>query len=410
MPSENENGPKPCLLVVDDSRLMRVAARKILKSDFDILEAADGEAAWEQLQKNTDIALVMSDLSMPNLDGLGLLKKIREADDETLRRLPVIIVTGAEDDDGSKQSALSAGASDFITKPFDSVQLLARTKAQARQRHTDQALRETEQAKQQLEEHVSIDPLTGLANEYALKERGEENLAYAIRHGSEVALLCLRIDRFKILFLRRGKAAAEELVCQLARLLGEDRRREDTVARIGLAEFALLLPSANPPGVQRIAERLRQRIEAHSFEVDGETLQVTASIGLSCPPVDEDTRFSSLLDEARLHLAEAEKSGGNRVAADTARLAPASPPTSEDTPAAASPAQVKRALQALAQGTTPEEDSAALLMAVLPLLEYCDKNNRQRLKQHIEAIRRSLSDRQVEADEAAPPVLPTEVV
>ena len=91
---------KPTILVVDDSRLMRVAARKILKNDFDILEAADGEQAWTSLQENSHIILVMSDLSMPNLDGLGLLKRIRESESEELKCLPVIIVTGAEDDDG----------------------------------------------------------------------------------------------------------------------------------------------------------------------------------------------------------------------------------------------------------------------------------------------------------------------
>ena len=124
---------KPVILVVDDSRLMRVAARKILKTDFEVLEAEDGEVAWEVLQSDSNIDLVMSDLSMPNLDGLGLVKKIRAAAEPHLRDIPVIIVTGAEDDDGSRESALSTGASDFITKPFDSVQLLARTQAQARQ-------------------------------------------------------------------------------------------------------------------------------------------------------------------------------------------------------------------------------------------------------------------------------------
>ena len=100
---------KPTILVVDDSRLMRVAARKILKNDFEILEAEDGEVAWDVLQSNPQINLVMSDLSMPNLDGLGLLKKIRESSEPHCKDLPVIIVTGAEDDDGSKTVALGAG-------------------------------------------------------------------------------------------------------------------------------------------------------------------------------------------------------------------------------------------------------------------------------------------------------------
>jgi CheY-like chemotaxis protein len=116
---------KPTLLVVDDSRLMRVAARKILQGEFNILEASDGEEAWDVLQASPHVSLVMSDLSMPNLDGLGLLERIRTSDSADIQNLPVIIVTGAEDDDGSKTTALAAGASDFITKPFESVQLLS---------------------------------------------------------------------------------------------------------------------------------------------------------------------------------------------------------------------------------------------------------------------------------------------
>ena len=226
------------ILVVDDSRLMRVAARKILKNDFDIVEAEDGEVAWEVLQNNRQITLVMSDLSMPNLDGLGLLKKIRESSEAHLKELPVIIVTGAEDDDGSKKTALSAGASDFITKPFESVQLLARTQAQAKQQRTQQALQESETSKQQLEEQSSVDTLTGLINQRAFNDNIEESLSYAIRHRSELALLLIRVEKYKVLFLRRGKQTAEEVLRRLAPMLSDGRRREDAVARIGLDTFA----------------------------------------------------------------------------------------------------------------------------------------------------------------------------
>ena len=85
--------------------------------------------------------------------------------------MPVIIVTGAEDDDGSKNTALAAGASDFITKPFESVQLLARAQAQAKQQRTQQALQDSEASKQQLEETSSVDALTGLANQRAFNAK-----------------------------------------------------------------------------------------------------------------------------------------------------------------------------------------------------------------------------------------------
>ena len=98
------NPDKPTVLVVDDSRLMRVAARKILKDAFETLDAGDGEIAWELLQSDPRITLVMSDLSMPNLDGLGLLERIRRSEQPHIRELPVIIVTGAEDDDDAESA------------------------------------------------------------------------------------------------------------------------------------------------------------------------------------------------------------------------------------------------------------------------------------------------------------------
>ena len=153
---------------------MRVAARKILKGEFDILEASDGEEAWDVLQASPHVCLVMSDLSMPNLDGLGLLERIRTSDSEHVQNLPVIIVTGAEDDDGSKTTALAAGASDFITKPFESVQLLARAKAQAKQQRTQQALQDSEASKEKLASAINSDPLTGLENQRAFTKHVAE--------------------------------------------------------------------------------------------------------------------------------------------------------------------------------------------------------------------------------------------
>ncbi|MDH5436916.1 MAG: response regulator, partial [Gammaproteobacteria bacterium] len=151
----------PHVLVVDDSRLMRVAVKKILKQDYRLSEAVDGETGWEALIKDDSIQVVISDLSMPNLDGFGLLEKIRTSADERIKNIPVIIITGAEDDDVTRTRALDCGASDFVTKPFDSVQLRARTRSHAQHDQTSRKLTEVSTA---LEENTSIDPLTGLAN------------------------------------------------------------------------------------------------------------------------------------------------------------------------------------------------------------------------------------------------------
>jgi diguanylate cyclase (GGDEF)-like protein len=365
---------KPIILVVDDSRLMRVAARKILKNDFEILEAEDGEVAWNILQDNRQINLVMSDLSMPNLDGLGLLRKIRESSDAYGKELPVIIVTGAEDDDGSKNSALAAGASDFITKPFESVQLLARTQAQAKQQRIQQALHDSETRKQQLEKHSSVDALTGLANRRAFLNDIEENLSYTIRHGTELAILLVQVEKYKALFLRRGKQTAEQVLRQLAGLLDEDRRREDIVARFGMDTFGILLPSANLTGARRVAEQLHLAIKQQDFNVDDEPVPVNVTIAVTSPPVHAQINAAELLADAGEKLKIAQKSGGDRVQntlAETKREQSTQKPVAEqpEPTRVATIADVQRALQSLASGDSIEISTVELARAVLPILE-----------------------------------------
>lgn len=382
---------KPTILVVDDSRLMRVAARKILKNDFEILEAGDGEEAWDNLQEHSNIALIMSDLSMPNLDGLGLLKRIRESDNAHLKALPVIIVTGAEDDDGSKNTALAAGASDFITKPFESVQLLARAKAQARQQDTQKALQHSEASKQKLEQNASVDNLTGLANQRDFANSVEEGLSYSLRHRTELTLLLIRVEKYKVLFLRRGKHVAEEVLKRIGKLLSDGRRREDAVGRISLDTFGLLLPSANPIGARRVAEQLREALQTCDFTIDGKETAVTASFAIACPPVHTETSASSLFEDAQEKLRLALQRGGNCIQYDSADPVPApaadvpeQPPEVEpapDTPApavVASITDVEKALQDIAHGRNCDQDGSALARAVLPVLQYWNQTQSDR--------------------------------
>jgi diguanylate cyclase (GGDEF)-like protein len=372
----------PTILVVDDSRLMRVAARKILKNDFEVLEAADGEAAWQTIQSGTSIDLVMSDLSMPNLDGLGLLKRIRESAHMDVQSLPVIIVTGAEDDDGSKNAAFAAGASDFITKPFESVQLLARAQAHAKQQRTQKALQASEATNKQLEEFSPLDTLTGLINQRAFHNHIEEKLSFAQRHGSGLALILLQVQKYKVLFLRCGKQTAEEILRHMAQLLTSGRRREDILARIGLDSFGILLPSSSPAGAHQVAENLHAAIQQHSFTVNGQPIPVAVSLAIAAPTRASQIRAIDLLDEAAAQLRLALEAGGNCIRPDppsevyspqaedaTAVRPPPAEPADMPPVAIASGNDVQQAITALAHGRSVDTDPDALVRAVIPLLQ-----------------------------------------
>ncbi len=393
MTPDNQAEARPGILVVDDSRLIRVAAKKILSNDFTVTEAEDGEVAWSILQQNASIKVVMSDLSMPNLDGLGLLERIRNCENPDLKDIPVIIATGAEDDDGSKETALSAGANNFIIKPFDSTQLLATCKLLLKQQQTTQALKETESANIELQSQVSIDLVTGVYNQKAFEQRGEEQLAYSIRHHAELALLGIKLDKYKIHFLRHGKAFAETLLKQFADFLSQGRRREDTLAHIGHGEFALLLPSSDPGGTSQLANALRSRIEQHEFTINGEPLQVTATISIANPVLSQGTSFSRLFGDARQQLKAAELDGGNQVRAITATAPLAEPAAPEHTQSVkhiAQPGEVSQALNALRFQSAIRGDMDALVRAIMPLLDNWNRHHDERYTEQLDGIRAGL--------------------
>lgn len=338
MSTEQAAAAKPRVLVVDDSRVIRVAARKILKDEFEPVEAGDGEEAWELLTKEADIALVLSDLSMPYLDGMGLLQRLRGAEEQRLREMPMIIVTGAEDDDEAKTRAFAAGATDFISKPFDSVQLLAHTRSHIRLQKTTEELKQTTTV---LQENPATDPFTGLGNQRAFLERGQQGLAYAIRHRTELAMVLFQVDGFDQIFVRHGKAVGGAILKTVTAALQAEIRREDTAARISMARFGLILPESNPIGVKRLAARVCARIAATPVkDKDGTPLAYTLSAGVIAPAVNQSTRFEQLLGVLvkRLETAMAQ---GNCVVFD--EDAPAEAPcaragTAEATAAEAAPA------------------------------------------------------------------------
>lgn len=304
---------RPHLLVVDDSRLMRRAISKILGKEYRLTEAGDGEEAWKTLLGHDDIKMVFSDLSMPKLDGYGLLERIRNCNEPHIQNLPVIIITGAEDDEETQQRALSKGASDFISKPFESVQLRTRAKTHLRLDDTHRQLNETAT---QLEEQSTRDELTGLANKNYFIQRGNKDLAFARRHRGELSLLLFQIDNFNKIFTGFGKEAALHALKEVSRIMMDNVRHEDTAARIGVAQLAFLTPSTNRIGARQFGERIRSQIEALFIEFGGIALPVTISVGIAAIDISRDTNLDEILKLASHHLADAIANGGNRVVLD----------------------------------------------------------------------------------------------
>ena len=291
---------------------MRTAMRKILGGDYDVVEAEHGEDAWTLLLNDPSIQVVFTDLSMPYLDGYGLLERIRSADDEHVRELPVIIITGKEDDESAKQEAFNKGATDFISKPFESVQLKARAQAHARYEETTRKLNEISMV---LERQAAVDEVTGLGGQRYFCKAANERLAFIRRRGGRIILLRLDVDGFDQIFIKNGKSVAHVILRQIGEYMSKTVRTEDSAARIGLAKFAMVLNYTQMQEAIDLAERLRSHIEEMSFKIGKKTLQVTASIGLLQPEITEDDDIKKLIEETETYLDKAINAGGNRICA-----------------------------------------------------------------------------------------------
>ena len=215
---------KPTILVAD-SRLILKTFIRILGDDYTVIEVSDGEEAWEQLQENPDINALFCDTKLPHLSGLELLQKLRCNVQPHLQQLPVIMLTGDSDNEAIREQALGYGASDFITKPFDSAELKARAKAHVKVRSADGA------------EQVNIgtiDPVTQLGNKPFFLTRGEQMASFANRHHSAISLLLIRVDGFEAIVkqYRDSPKVVENLLVTVGSFIASGMRKEDTVARL----------------------------------------------------------------------------------------------------------------------------------------------------------------------------------
>jgi len=158
-------GERSRVLVVDDSAVIRKAISRVLDSDYDLLEAIDGEAGWEALKTNQDLGVVISDVQMPKLDGYGMICRIRADNDPKVRDVPVIVITSA-DDDITRERAYACGANDFILKPIDSDQLLScirtHTGEQAGSSHVANDSQMDETVIEEIDVQTALDIIAGI--------------------------------------------------------------------------------------------------------------------------------------------------------------------------------------------------------------------------------------------------------
>src|SRR3954464_13558278 len=182
---------RPRVLIVDDSKVVRSTLAKVIRTTFDVREEADGEAGWTAVESDQALVAVISDLSMPKLDGLGLLQRIRSSTSPRIRDLPFLVISGNEDEE-ARASARSAGANDFISKSTKGAEAIARIDNLLRLVKAKHDLEGRQDALKVSDDDKLWDPLTGAFTAAYLLTEGGQHFSHARRLGGAATRAGLR--------------------------------------------------------------------------------------------------------------------------------------------------------------------------------------------------------------------------
>jgi diguanylate cyclase (GGDEF)-like protein len=255
------------ILVVDDVPVnVQLLTTYLASVGYDVFTARDGQEALDRVPV-VQPDLILLDVMMPKLNGFEVCERLKS--DSATKIIPVIMVTALNEIE-DKIKATESGADDFVSKPFNKLELLTRVKSLLRIKQLHDELRakvkELEQARERLRQLAITDGLTGLYNHRYLKEHLEQELLRANRHQLHASVVMLDIDHFKKFNDTYGHPAGDAILRTIAKLLKENIRKIDLAARYGGEEFCLVLVETNKAAAAIAAEKVRRIVEAHHFD------------------------------------------------------------------------------------------------------------------------------------------------
>ncbi|NKI33987.1 response regulator [Wenzhouxiangella sp. XN79A] len=273
-----ESGSQATILFVDDSRLMRFAARKALSAEYTVLLAEDGDAALAVLAEHPEVRAVITDLMMPGVDGFELVSRIRNAEHPTIRDLPVMAVSGSAGPIERKR-VRAAGADDLMTKPFRDDALRLRV----------ERLLHGRPARVAASTPVEVPAAPNVERTRAgFIGRMRQALSLHARHDLPLAILQIRLSNAESLDAELGAGGRDAVMRLLESVLARTVRVEDTVGRTGSDHFMLLLPATTAAGARALRFRLRDALETQRFEVRGRTPDVALEFFVHLPKKNLD--------------------------------------------------------------------------------------------------------------------------
>jgi len=299
--------PKAQILVVDDSPFSRkLVEHALAEGAYGLLLAKDGSEAMGLFKEHRP-ALVIMDWMLPDTSGPELCEQIRSESRDSYTY--VILLTSIKDKENIVKG-LSAGADDYVTKPFDRGELLARIAVGFR--FVD-LHREIDAKNKQLAEMAHTDSLTNLPNRRAIEDWAGRQLRGAARHGYSLWVVHADLDCFKGVNDTYGHDAGDQVLQKFAEILKANTRASDISGRMGGDEFLLVLTHVDEKHIRLTVERLRTQFASQKFSFGGQTFSVTASFGICGFQGKEPPEFSNLVRRADTALYTAKNAGRNQI-------------------------------------------------------------------------------------------------
>jgi len=301
------------VLVVEDNPVSRKFLEKILiKAGHEVVSVDNGRKALK-LFKDRFFPIVFTDWMMPEMDGLELCRAIRK--NQSTGYVFIILLT-AKDSTDDIVTGLEAGADDYLIKPPNHAELIARLNTGIRILDLERSLIT---ANEEIKTLSITDSLTGSYNRGYLTERFVQEISRAKRYRRMLSLVLCDIDHFKRVNDTYGHLAGDQVLKEFVQRINRSiRNNVDWVVRYGGEEFLIVLPETNLSGAYTMAERLRNAISQMVFEVQGQEICITASFGVTnYDPTSHDKKISpeTMISRVDSCLYQAKEDGRNKIIA-----------------------------------------------------------------------------------------------
>jgi two-component system, cell cycle response regulator len=296
-------------LVVDDSVVYRKLIGDHLRNwEFGVTLAVNGREAWQVLEQAGSPKLVLLDWVLPDLDGIELCRRIRDARSKSAY-VYIILLTG-KDGRQDMLEAMRAGADDYLSKPFDELELKARLMVGKRILELQEEL---VSARESMRHAATHDSLTGLLNRGEIVNTLERELERGRRDAHPLSLVLGDIDHFKKVNDTHGHLLGDEVLREVSRRLRQQLRVYDSVGRYGGEEFLMVLPNCDLGSALERAEQLRATIATTPVDLSGKPCPITMSMGVAVSSSEGKDQAEALLNLADAGLYAAKDNGRNQV-------------------------------------------------------------------------------------------------